>query len=63
MPKADGLKLGTAARVAAAARRRHEKWAAEMREYGWDCTPPTVENTPVTSTEDPKTSTKEHPHP
>lgn len=47
----EGLRLGPIVRKAKLARERHEKWAAEMREYGWDCTPPAVENTPTTTTE------------
>ena len=56
MTHAEISALGNARRRAAAARRRHEKWAAEMRDYGWDCTPPAVENTPTTTTTE-----SEHP--
>lgn len=54
MPDEERVQLARkaqAASVRANARRRHEKWAAEMRDYGWDCTPPAVENTPTTTTE------------
>lgn len=33
-------RAATAARVAKTARRRHEKWAQEMREWGWTCEQP-----------------------
>lgn len=42
-PRNPNTSAATVASVAVRRRAKHEKWAAEMRDAGWTCTPPASE--------------------
>lgn len=39
-PRTPNVTKATATSVRNRKRAKHDKWAAEMREWGWTCTPP-----------------------
>jgi hypothetical protein len=39
-PRTPNTSAATATSVKNRKRAKHDKWAAEMREWGWTCTPP-----------------------